>query len=75
MITRHVGASLAWAALVLASGCCHPFCKRPAAVVSSSPICCPSGGAVPAEPGAVAPVPAPPAVQSYSPPPGTTVIR
>jgi hypothetical protein len=75
MITRHVGAGLALAALVLASGCCHPFCKRPA-VVSSSPICCPPGGAVPAEPGAVAPVPSAPPVQSYSaPPPGATVIR
>jgi hypothetical protein len=73
MITRHVGASLALAALVLASGCCHPFCKRQAAVVSSSPICCPPGGA--AEPGAVAPVPVSPPVQSYSAPPGTTVIR
>jgi hypothetical protein len=75
MITRHVVAGLALAMLLLSAGCCHPFCKRPAAVVSSSPICCPPGGAVPAEPAPVAPIPAPPPAQSFSVPPGTTVIR
>jgi hypothetical protein len=70
MITRHRWASLALAALTCVAGCCHP-CRRPA-VVSSSPICCPPGGAAPAE-GAMVPVPQPPPpVQSYAyPAPGS----
>jgi hypothetical protein len=74
MITRHLGASLALASFALASGCCHPFCKRtvaPPAVVSSSPICCPPGGAAPAEPTAVPAIPPPPPVQSFSAPPAS----
>lgn len=76
MITRHVGAGLALAAVAWASGCCHPFARR-TAVVSSSPICCTPGGPGPGETAVAipAPVPAPP-VQSFSaPPPGATVIR
>jgi hypothetical protein len=76
MITRHICAGLALAAVAWTLGCCHPFARRPATVVSSSPICCPPGAPGPAESAAVAPVPVPPPpVQSFSaPPPGAAVI-
>src|SRR5262249_58041272 len=78
MFTRHVGAGLAFAGLLMTAGCCHPFCKRPAAtpaIVSSSPVCCPPGGPAPGEPAAVAAPAPPPPVQSFAyPAPATGAI-
>lgn len=79
MILRQLGASLALAAVVWASGCCHPFTHRAAApptVVSSAPVYCPPGGPAPGEAAAVpVPVPPPPTQSFSAPPPGTAVIR
>ena len=88
MVTRHVCIGLVLTALVLTSGCCHPLCRRPSAVVGSAPVTCPPGAPAIADP---VPVPAyqptappgqpytptaPPA-QPYTPPPpaGSTLPR
>jgi hypothetical protein len=75
MLLRRLGAGLAGAAVLLATGCscfhkcCHPACPPPAC--SSAPPCCAPAAPAPCCPGAAPVAPAP--VSSYSVAPGPVV--
>jgi hypothetical protein len=73
MVLRRVCAGLAFTALFLAAGCCHPWTHRSTtvpAVVGTAP-CCPPGaaGGVPVAPNQIPPVP-PPEATTIPPQPG-----
>jgi hypothetical protein len=72
MVLRPACVGLALAATVLVGGCCHKWCRQPAAVVTSSPVICPTAAPCCPDAGVVTPAP----LQTYSvPTPGCNGCR